>query len=404
MSALGHTYARHMLNTARVCMVVSAAFIAFSTAVTGAFAIFGAVFWAISGQWRMTLEALRPQPVAWFDLALFLALLVGVSWSLAPAAQAFDALGKHRALLFFGIVLPLFAEERWRARLLWCFLGGALVLLIASSAIELGLYKFPDERGVSSAQNAILFKNHITHGFIMSLVAYSTGLLATHATGWRRWALAAVAVFAAYNVWFAVQGRTGYVVLSVLILWQGYARWSWRGLAGAAAVLVVVLAAAYQWAPGFQARMDQAVEQAQEYQLQRQPGDASIGLRLHFWRRSAQWLAGHPLLGAGTGGWTEAFYQATSGDGPFMHSAEHTHPHNEYVHLAVQLGPLGLALFIAMLVAGWRSAAHLPGPYAELARGFVLAFAVGCLFSDFLWDSTESHMWALLGGGVHRKT
>jgi O-antigen ligase len=83
-----------------------------------------------------------------------------------------------------------------------------------------------------------------------------------------------------------------------------------------------------------------------------------------------------------------------------MHNRDRNHPHNEYVHMAVQLGPLGLALFLALLVVSFRGAARLPGDYAVLAQGFVLAFAVGCLFSDFLWDSTEGHLWALLGGAL----
>jgi O-antigen ligase len=398
MSSPGQAYACHMLDAARVCMVVSAAFLALSTAATGAFAIFGAVFWASSGQWRATFEAIRDQPVAWLDLALLGALLAGVSWSLAPVGQALDAFSKYRALLFFAIVLFLFAEERWRARLLWGFLAGALVLLVASTAIGLGLYRFADARGVSSAHNAILFKNHITHGFLMSLVAYAAALLALRATGWRRWVLLALAALAAFNVWFAVQGRTGYLVLSVLLLWLGYSRWSAKGLAAAATALVLALAAAHQWAPAFQTRVSEAVDEARDYSQQGRPGDTSIGSRFHFWKRSAQWLSRHPLLGAGTGGWAEAFYQATAGDGPYMHNRERDHPHNEYVHMAVQLGPFGLALFVAMLVVAWRAAGRLPEPYAGLAHGFVLAYAVGCLFSDFLRDSTESHMWALLGG------
>jgi O-antigen ligase len=400
MSSYRQAYARHMLDVARVCMVVSAAFLALSTAATGAFAILGAAFWLLSGQWRDAFDAVRHQPVAWLNLALFGALLAGVSWSLAPALQALDTLGKYRPLLFFAIVLFLFAEERWRARLLWSFAGGALVLLCLSTAIELGVYQIVDPRGFSSAQNATLYKSPITHGFIMSLVAYGAALLALRASGARRWGLAGVALLAAFNVWFAVQGRTGYVVLSMLVLWLGYARWSLRGLAGAAAVLVLALGAAYQWAPAFETRVSKAVEEAQDYRKQGQPGETSIGSRLHFWKRSAQWLAGHPLLGAGTGGWAEAFYQATEGDDPFMHNRARDHPHNEYVHMAVQLGPLGLALFVAMLVAGWRGAARLPVPYPDLARGFVLAFAIGCLFSDFLRDSTEGHLWALLGGAL----
>jgi len=381
-------------------MLVAAAFLPLSTAATGAFAVFGSALWAVSGQWRPGFEAMLGQPAARLGLLLFAALLLGVTWSLAPPREALGALGKYRELAFFGIVMFLFSAERWRARLLWCFFAGALVLLGLSTAIQLGLFAFNDSHGFSSAQNAVLLKNHITHGFIMSLVAYAAGLVALASTGWRRWGLGLVAALAAGNVLFAVQGRTGYVVLAALALWLGHSRWRWKGLAGAALLLALVFSAAYQWAPAFHSRISLAVSEAGDYRERLQPGETSIGSRLHFWKRSAEWLAGHPLAGAGTGGWAEAFYQATEGDDEFMHNRDRDHPHNEYVHMAVQLGPLGLALFVALLIAAWRSAARLPGLYVGLARGFVLAFAVGCLFSDFLWDSTEGHMWALLGGAL----
>ena len=83
-----------------------------------------------------------------------------------------------------------------------------------------------------------------------------------------------------------------------------------------------------------------------------------------------------------------------------MHSRDRNHPHNEYVHLAVQLGPMGLALFVALLIVAFRRAAFLLGEYAALAQGLVLAFAVGSLFNDLLLDTTEAHLWAVLGGAL----
>ncbi len=307
---------------------------------------------------------------------------------------------KYRELVLFGLAAFLFADERWRARLVGAFFAGALVLLAFSFAVASGLFRFEDERGFSEPQNAVLLKNAITHGFIMSLLAYGCATLALRAIGWRRFALAAIAALAAANVWFAVQGRTGYVVLAVLVLWLAYARWRVRGVATAAVCLVLAIAAAWQWAPTFQSRVAQAAGEARDYRTQAHPGETSIGSRLHFWRRSAEWLARHPLAGAGTGGWPEAFYEATEGDDPFMHNRDRNHPHSEYVHLAVQLGPLGLALFIALLVTAFRRAARLPGEYAMLAQGFVIAFAVGSLFNDFFYDTTEGHIWAVVGGAL----
>lgn len=393
-------YAQRMLDAARTCFVVAAAALPLSTAATNLFAVLGFLTWALSGQWTPTLRAVAHQPVAWLGCALFALLGLGILWSLVPPAQAADALLKYRELLLFGVALFIFADARWRWRLLGAFFAGALVLLALSYAISLGLLTYIDERGFSSAENAVLLKNPITHGLLMSLLAYGSAVLALQRGGWQRWAFALVALLAAGNVFFAVQGRTGYVVMAALILWFAYARWSWKGLTVAATGLALLLAGAYKWAPVFQTRVTQAAQEARDYRFQAHPGETSIGSRLHFWKRSAEWLSAHPILGAGTGGWVEAFYQATEGDDAFMHNRDRNHPHNEYVHLAVQLGPLGAMLFVAMLIAAFRRARLMHGEHAALAQGLVLAFALGSLFNDLLFDTTEGHLWALVGGAL----
>jgi O-antigen ligase len=393
-------YAQRMLDAARACLLVTAASLPLSTAVTNAFGVLAFLCWALSGEWRPALRAIAAEPAAWLGFVLVAALLAGIAWSRVPAAEALGAVVKYRELALFGIAMFLLSDARWRARVLWAYFAGALVLLAFSYAISLGLMRFADERGFSSAQNAVLLKNAITHGFIMSLLAYGAAVVALRSTRWRRWALGTVALLAALNVWFVVQGRTGYVVMGVLLLWLAHARWSLKGLAAAAMGLALLFAAAYQWAPVFHMRVGQAAAEAQDYRLQHDKSETSVGLRLHFWKRSAQWLAQHPLLGAGTGAWSEAYYEATVNDPPFLHNHTHSHPHNEYVHLAVQLGPMGLALFVALLVVAFRRARLLPGEYAVLTQGFVLAFAVGSIFNDLLLDSTEGHMWAVLGGAL----
>jgi len=394
------TYATRMNDAARTCLLVTAASLPLSTAATNAFAVLAILCWGLSGQWVPTFRAITMEPAAWLGWALFGALALGLTWSIAPLQEAAGMLLKYRGLLLFGIAMFLFADARWRERLLSAYFVGALVLLILSYAVWLGLLHYADERGFSSTDNAVLLKNAITHGLLMSLLAYGGAVYALRYVGWRRWAFALVAALAAANVWFAVQGRTGYVVLVLLVLWFAYARWSVKGFAVAALALGVLLGAAYQWAPVFQKRVNDAAAEARDYRHLTHPGDTSIGSRIHFWKRSAQWLAKHPLLGAGTGGWAEAFYEETAGDDAFMHNRARDHPHNEYVHLAVQLGPMGLALFVALLATALARAARLPDDYAALAQGFVIAFAVGALFNDLLRDTTEGHLWAVLGGAL----
>ena len=136
-------------------------------------------------------------------------------------------------------------------------------------------------------------------------------------------------------------------------------------------------------------------------QYQTAQTETSIALRRHYIVRSVEALQERPLAGAGTGAWGEVFYQATSADPAYLHTREHRHPHNEYLNLAVQLGIGGAALLVALFVVAFRRAARLPGYEPQLARAVVVAFAVGCLFNDFILDNTEGHIWAILGGALY---
>jgi O-antigen ligase len=396
-------YRAAMLALARGATVATAAVLPFSTAATSVFMLLALLGWLLAGEWRTTLRAIAAQPAAWMGCALCAALLLGVLWSLAPSATALAALGKYRELLLFGVVMHLCGDARWRWRVLWAFLGSAMALLVVSYLISFGLIS-PRGNPSMARDNAVFLKSHITHGFIMSLLAYAACLWGLRQQGWRRTLGWSIALLAAANVWLAVQGRTGYVVLAALLLWFAASQWSRRGLVVGLLALAALLAASYQWAPNFQMRAGKALEEAADY-LRAPPSRPEVsetptGLRLHFWRRSLDALARRPLLGAGTGGWSEAFYQATAGDPPALHDRAHMHPHNEYLNLAVQLGPAGLVLLLALFAAAFRAAGRLPANEARLAEGVVLAFAVGCLFNDLIWDMTEGHIWAVVGGAL----
>lgn len=386
-----------MLDAARWSVLVAAAALPFSTAVLNLAMVVAVSAWLVAGRWRATARAIAAEPPAWLGWLLFAALAAGIAWSRVPAAEAAATLEKYRELLLFGIVMFLFTDARWRARLLWTAFASALALLALSYATLAGWIALADA-DQAATQGAVVAKSSITHSFIMSLLAFGAAVGALQVSGGRRWALAAVAALAALNVVAAVPGRTGYVVLATLTLYLAVTRWGLKGLAAALAGVVIAASAAYQWVPSFTSRVDQTTEERLEYEVK--PRVTSMTFRLHYLRRSVEWLAAHPLIGAGTGGWVEAFYEATEGDPAFLHDRRHRHPHNEYLHLGVQLGVGGLLLFAALLTTSYLRARQLEGPEALLARGVVVAFASGCLFNDFLLDSTEGHIWAVVAGAL----
>ena len=76
-----------------------------------------------------------------------------------------------------------------------------------------------------------------------------------------------------------------------------------------------------------------------------------------------------------------------------------SHPENQYLLTTVQLGGVGFAALLALFALHWHLAARLPARRdTDLARGLVLAIAVGCLFNSFLHDHTEALFYAWLSG------
>lgn len=394
LSTAPSPYARRLLDTARAGILVAAAALTFSTALMNIAVLAAFACWVLSGQWRETLRAIAAEPPAWLGCLLLAALWAGVAWSIVPAKAAAGVANKYRELLLFGIVLFLFADAAWRRRLLWVLLAAGSALLVASFAVQLEL--LPATR----LHSAVLKKSSITHSFMMSLLAYGAAVAALRLRGWPRGAMAALAALAALNVLMSVQGRTGYVVLAVLLVWLAAMRWSAKGIGVAVAGAAIAVAAAWQLSPAFQGTIAETVTEAAAVDDEN-PQRNSIAKRLHWWKRSAAIAAGHPLIGVGTGGWQDAFLaSATEDHRYFRNPKRNTHPHNEYAHLAVQIGFGGALLLIALFATALARAGALGGLEAPLAQGVVIAFAVGCALNDFLLDATEGHLWAIVGGGL----
>ncbi|HTP96263.1 MAG TPA: O-antigen ligase family protein [Burkholderiales bacterium] len=360
-----------------------------------------AALWLCGGAWRDKLRAIAASPVALAALALFGWLALGMGWSQGSPADRVEYLGKYKELAFVALLLWPFADRATRTRALIAFGGACAVTLAASYALHFGLIA-PNNLLQGNAANPVAFKLQITHNILMAAAAFLFASYAAYAARpARRWACAGLALAAVYNVLFMVRGRTGYLMLFVLLLLFVTARWRWRGFAVGLVASVMLFGIAYQGSETFQRRVTQAfVELAAASPERPAAYNDSVGLRLEFYRNTAAIVAEHPLLGVGTGGFPAAYADKVRGSGRELTR----NPHNEYLLIASQSGLVGLALFIALLALQWRAAARLAGGLErDLARGLVLAMALGCLTNSLLLDHTEGlyYAWlsALLFGG-----
>ncbi|TFY99141.1 hypothetical protein EZ313_21455 [Ramlibacter henchirensis] len=326
------------------------------------------------------------EPTAAIGLLLFayIALHTAVAgpWTLASVGSV----NKYHELLFFPVLLALFAATSRPRAFLWGLGAGTLAYALAHWVAPW----FP-------ALSQELAPKRISAGFCLALAAY----LMLHQGGRFAWMWRGIAAVLAATVLFRIEGRTGHVVLMLLAIASVWnlrpGRWRMPAAVGACVALVLV---AFN-APPVQTRMKETLS---GLSTMRMGAETSTSIRLALLANGWTIAAAHQPLGVGFSRYAE-FHEpvarrrlAQEPDwNPQKASWEvfANNPHNEYLMQLACGGVPALALLLAWIAAAaFRRDASGRAPPA--LTGLVLAFAVGCLFNSLVMDFVEGHFYTVV--------
>lgn len=351
--------------------------------------------WLLSFNYPDKLAVIRVNPVVWLAIALFSFYLVGCVYSIGSHEDVLESLGKSAKLMFIPLLITVFRDTEVQRRAWYGFLAAMLLTLAMSYLLWLGLLpKWEIIKG--EAVNPTIFKLHITHNLFMAFTAFVCAVQARYAVTPRQRSIWAVlALLAAINVLFMVQGRTGHLVLLVLLVYMGVAWLRWRGFAIALATIGVLVMLAYAL-PSSSLHQRAALAYHEFATTQANvAATTSIGQRMEFYRNTVKIIQQRPLLGAGTGGFKQAYADQVRGlDQGVSHN-----PHNEYLMVTAQLGLAGLALLLGLFAVQWRAASYLPSVREQvLARGMILSIMTASAVSSTLIDHAEGWFYVWMSG------
>lgn len=373
--------------------------------------LLGALF-NIRAVWRIATQ----HPVARAAWLLFGMLFIAMSYGATPLREAAGILGKYADLAFIPLFMLVLSDETIRRRAQYAFLASMGLTLLLSLMMGLDLLPVQHWMNASAAPaNPVIFHSHITQNNMMAFAVFLALLnLRAAASRGARAAWGLFALLGAVNVLFMVQGRTGYVILLVLLGWLAWSTlvrhmhrhgraWGWRQGIAVILALMGLAVAAYQVSPRLHDRVGLVASEFRAWQPDRGK-DSSTGQRLDFYYNSLQIVRQHPVFGVGTGGFPSAFAQQTRGKDVL----QTRNPHNEYLMVTVQTGVIGLALLLYLLYTQWRCAPLLDAPFRQdAARGLVLAYLANCLFNSPLLDHADglffAFMTAVLFAGMRRE-
>jgi O-antigen ligase len=349
--------------------------------------------WLAGGGYREKWAAVRANPVALAVLLLFALLAAGTLYGDRYPGDAPGFLGKYADLLAVPMLVTLFRDARHRAHALLALAGGLALTLAISYLVLLGV--LPQVKPLApDPLYPLAFKFKLTHNILLAFGAFLFAHFAARATAtWPRIAWTVLAVLAALNVLFLVDGLTGQIMLGAFVL---YGSWRWKGWRGLAAGVVgaalgaVLLAAA---SDSFRGRLGLVVAEAADWRAGRVREHASVSTRLELAKVAAAIALEHPLTGVGTGGYPKAHAERSA-----MPSRN---PHSEFLLIAAQNGVIGIALLLGLFFLQARLTGRLPALEGSLAGGLVLMMVLGCLANSMLIDHTEGLLYAWLTGVLY---
>ena len=336
------------------------------------------LLWLLAGQFMTLPDTLKKNPVAAWSLLLFFCFIVGLCYGSATYSEAVSMLSKYRELIFIPVLAPFLASERHRCRVWKAFVIASVLILLISYLMNFGILDL-------NRQGDPAFKSRITHSIFISFFAFFCAHKAYDGKGYEKlyWILFLVS---AYNLFFVVEGRTGQLIAVSLVLLFGVQRFTKRVLVLTVLVTGLLFALFLTFSDKATRFNEGVVNMQSDLKSGPEQTESSMGQRYMFWRYSLKLIAEKPVLGHGTGSFAKEYERIARGE-----SLMAKNPHNEFLMIAVQLGLVGVFIYLGFLVSQYYCARKLPNKEKWLAQGILLTLVVTSLFNTPIMDHAEGH-------------
>jgi O-antigen ligase len=357
-----------------------------STSLTDLLATLILVLWFLAGHYKTFMDQVR-NPLVRASLLLFLIFVLAMIYTPVSFGEAGKMLKKYRELLYLIFFIPFLVTEQHR---IWakCAFGLSMVVTLLVSFYT---FYFPPE-SLHITLRGHAFKDRINHSFLV--VAFAFGLMTyalSHINN-KRYVigLSALFILATVNLFFVVNGRTGYVLFYLLFIVFLAQQFKWRFTLYGLLVLLILNFGLISVSGPYQQRVYETADNTLKYFNK---GDSetlilkgnSIGQRLEFLINSYRLFIDKPVFGYGTGSFKSQYAALAEAKGLKYKTAN---PHNEYLMTGVQTGLIGIGFLLYFIFCQFKYSFRLSPLNKNLALGLAAITAVGCMGNSILLDHT----------------
>jgi len=352
-----------------------------STSLTDLLIVLILVLWFLAGHYKTFMDQVRSNPLVRASLLLFLIFILGMLYTPVSFGEAGKMLKKYWELLYLIALIPFLCTEKHRT---WaqCAFGLSVVVTLIASFYT---FYFPPE-SLDKALVGLVFKDRINHSFLLAVFAFGVMTYIMIHKNNKRYVmgLSALFVLATADLFFIVNGRTGYVLFYLLFIVFLAQHFKWRFTVYGLLVLLILNFGLISVPGPYQKRAYQTVDNTLKY-FKEGNSENSMGQRLEFMITSSQLLAERPVFGHGTGSFKSQYAALAEAKGLKFKTAN---PHSEYLMTGVQTGLVGIGFLLYFIFCQFKYSFRLSPLNKNLALGLAAVTAVGCMGNSILLDHT----------------
>ena len=361
----------------------------------------------VEGNYKEKILKIRTSPVTLPLLLLMFWGLVGATYSDAETNTLYRQLTIFLSISLILMVIlaaenSLVVDRAWAA-----FICGACFTLISTYLNIFFYLPWSTTKNLGWGQDHTVFYNYISQSVVFAFVvacSFANGLRQGPAFTLNRLFWILLAVFGLVSMLSLSTGRVGAVALVASMFYLTARRF---GLGALILLIILGYVGTYIiWGEfGVGARFAIGVQDIREFQGM-QTSETSWGARLSMYLFSFKLISQAPLFGHGLGDnqtLAMAFYEL-----PSMQAISGYHPHNQYLYLFVELGIVGLGLYLWLQLAIWQSARDSDKHWQGIIGIFMIVLIVDSMFHAPFWMSGERNFFFPLIGllaahGMHNR-
>ena len=223
-----------------------------------------------------------------------------------------------------------------------------LAIAITEIASYLVWFQIIPEFKNATVGNPTPFMSHISYNPILALaiyISYYNIFIQNNLSKFKFFFYSFFALSMTINM-FITGGRAGqvmYFVMLTILIFQFFGKEKLKSLLTVFVLVPLIFFTAYQSSNIFQSRVDQAVNNTINFEINR---NSSVGERINFAINTWDVIKENPIIGVGTGDFPSEYKKINQINSPQMQPT--TNPHNMYTLVTMQLGFIGLMSLLSI--------------------------------------------------------